>query len=265
MIEREAIARLDQLAQASRVHALSAGTACAYYALGVKGDVVVRPTSVLFKGGYGKKSTIALVQGQPEGELPGTRIFATEKFPGSVKRTEYGLDLLQPLGAQLKAKHRYNELAAPAKRSRDAGYVIAQLFPRDIPDIKKLSDSWVANRLADPRVHRMSFTPARYYRCAQQVLEGRFTGVVFGLKNTKTGELIAVRVLSLAGDVAFDLAFFTARDIPWAARALQVLSLDALRARGVVYINFGESTGAGLSFFKLRLGAEKRFVYYGVA
>ena len=257
-------------------HGSSAGVACSYYGMGEWGEVegLADESGVLFRGGYGGRRTqVAMMRrySLPAiASLPaGTRVFCSSPIASAfspVKRKEYTLTISE-MGRALNKKSRYNELTHPTKQAWGEGYALRELRADDLPSITVLHALWVANRLADPRVHQISFSRARYLRCCEHVLATRlYPGVVYGLEQRETGALAAVRVVSLGSrGTAFDLAFFGDRALPWAARAMQSASLHRLaESHGVEVINFGESTSKGLTHFKLRLGAAAHFSYYCV-
>lgn len=261
----QAVALLGDLS--SPAHCMSAGVAVSYFALGrtpIEFDSANQ--TLTFLSGFGARKVLTYdLQGR--GVIPASsKSLSATKTPHSAsKRKEYALDL--PADAsRLDKKSRYNEITRPVNLMERANYRLTLLDSSRVEEVEsavRLHDVWVVRKLADERVHRISFSSARYVRCLRDALRGAYPALVYALSDGSN--VAAFRVVNTAGQRAYDLAFIADSALPWAARAMQWLSLCHLNRAGVNYINFGESTGKGLTHFKQRLGATTVFSFAGGA
>ncbi len=132
---------------------------------------------------------------------------------------------------------------------------IREIQPLD--DVKGLYDEWVAHKMADPKVFRISFTPKRYIRSFQ------LKGLGFNIWDQAyfvNGELYATICYEVQGDTAFELAFISKfwdkklKVINDLNECILINSFYALYMKGVRKVNVGPTGGIkGLRTFKNKL------------
>lgn len=256
--------KIEHALREARCHSTSSGFAIAYAAAGVRAVTCV-PGGIQFNAGYGRRKETLIVADPdvfvntdaPVDLQSVERILSPIdlKLRGSksTKRKEYFLTQIDD--TLFDAKKRYNELTYPVNRMKKEGWEFCVLTQCDRPAVVKLWDAWCDMKLSSPKLHKISFTAARYLRCFDVAAAGEFPARIYGLK--RDGVLAAFRVLSVPGSRCFDLAFCSDRLLPLAARSMQVQSLRDMFASGVSEVNFGESTGKGLSYWKEILGAKQ--------
>lgn len=105
-------------------------------------------------------------------------------------------------------KKRYARLVYPIKWMDSHACQVTR-EPKDKDEVKDLHSQWVEHKMADPKTFRIMFPQARYIRCyerfAAQPPSIRYNGWFFYLQ----GRLVSVRIVSIYGDWAYDLANFT--------------------------------------------------------
>ena len=245
----------------SRTHGTSAGFAVSYLGSAVRPTMCV-DSGVVFSAGFGKRRQTLICERPEEFNVDLVDAFSVERIvspaPLSVPgwketiRKEYAVQSLDT--QHLTAKERYNEIVWPIKKITEQGFVLQSATLQHLEQLRFLWKTWCEMKLSDPKVHKISFTAARYWRCIEDALNRLYPNATYVLVNVH-GAIAACRVLSLAGTRAFDLAFMSDREVKGSARAMQYLSLRDLFVRGIKEVNFGESTGKGLTHFKTRFAA----------
>ena len=242
----------------AKSHSTSEGFAVSYLGARVR-PVIPLSTGVVFNAGFGRRRMTYLCT-QPARTMNvygAVRVLSANPWevPAGwtiTKRKEY---VLRSLSADhMTRKERYNEITHPVRTLGKQGYVLRRMTPADLPGVEALWREWCAMKLSDPKLHRISFTAARYLRCVRDALDDAYPSAAYVLASSD--RIAAARILSTTATRAFDLAFFSDRDVKESARAMQWLSLQDLFANGITEVNFGESTGKGLSHFKTRLNTE---------
>lgn len=245
--------------EASRCHGTSVGFAISYLGADERAVEQVGSSGILFKAGFGNKRKMTYLCLSAEAFdplIPFDRVICADELlsigPAFIRtqRKEYVLHSLDGVHG-LSSKHRYNECTAPVNACHGAGYSLVEATNEDMPNLLRLWKEWCDAKLQDPRTHAISFTGARYRRCVEHSIQGKYQSKCFIIKNVE-GRVISCRVLNVNITRAFDLAFFSDFTIPFAARAMQYLSLKMLFESGIKEVNFGESTSSRLTYFKTR-------------
>lgn len=174
----------------------------------------------------------------------------------------YSLDDVFDPSKYKNAKKRYSRLKYPFKWAADHNITLVELTQEDCKEAVALCDVWGKFKLSDEKVHRYSFTLARYKRCIE---EGLKSSVKQGLSLTKTerndyivlgifvdGELQAVRSVFRDAEYAFDLAFF---GNTWSGPSqlmnyAEMLTLHFLHQKGIKFFNCGAALNKRLQTFK---------------
>lgn len=246
----------------AKSHCTSEGYAVSYLGAAER-HINQVPGGVAFNAGFGRKRVIYLLA-EPKQFSPNVvceRILTPEPintdWPKTVRK-EYVLRTLDT--SHMSSKERYNECTHPVKAVAKQGYAFRELQEGDLEQVRELWKIWCERKLADPKTHRISFTAARYMRCVTDALAGHYKTKSYVLVNVE-GRVAACRILQVTDSHAYDLAFFSDIEVKECSRAMQWLALQDMFNSGITEVNFGESTGQGLSHFKTRFKTEILKVY----
>jgi len=189
-----------------------------------------------------------------------------EKHPelsGASKRVEveYNLAQLFDPASYPNAKKRHQRIKYPFSFLEKEGIVVRKIELEDLPDALELHEKWIAMKLADPKVHRISLSTARYRRCVELAFE--HDCIQAYVARGKDDQLMAVRVFGIERQRSFDLAYYS--DYPnmksQLTEYLNVAFMKKLVEQGVLTLNAGLSSDKGLKQFKDHFPNEKVYSY----
>lgn len=234
---------LDETLSLCRSHSTSAGFAISYLGANFR-PITELPSGILFKAKFGKHRNVQIVIDSEKFELhpSAARVLSADLLPSimitPVKRKEYVLSSLDI--SHLDKKSRYNETKHPPKAMEKQGFVFRRLEPDDFSAVELLWEKWCKTKLENPKVHRISFTAARYLRCVKDCLQNLYESRAYVLINQES-RVASCRVLQTTPSRAFDLAFFSDFEIKESSRAMQWLSLNDLLVGpdALQEVNFG--------------------------
>jgi hypothetical protein len=187
-------------------------------------------------------------------------IIVSQPHKGYTKSVEMVYDLREIFKREnYENRKKYqNRVLSPRSLAKKLNIVIREAVHADLPAIVKLHDEWVAYKWADPKLHRMTFSTARYRRCVNNAFGNDGFRILVA---EMAGEIVGCRVLSTQDDFLFDAAFFT---YYWRqsqlSESINVLMLDFLHAMRYNYINIGISTGS-LKTYKQQFPHRLVYVY----
>lgn len=166
---------------------------------------------------------------------------------------EIGYDLEKVLNPNSypNKKKRYQRLIYPFKQLERYKVKTRSFMSSEVDSnvVKLLHDEWVEHKLADPNTFKIMFPTNRYIRCYDYAIQhvGYFVYCFCMAK-----QLIAVRVVGIQKDIAYDLANFgkywelPSNMMEW----LDIYVLRDLYQRGMKKFNCGAQLNKNLSLFK---------------
>ncbi len=136
---------------------------------------------------------------------------------------------------------------------------------QDKESIQNLYNEWYLQKLADPKVFRIAFTPKRYKRCFELAVKG-FN--IWDQAYFVNGELYAAICYEVQGDIAFELAYisrFWDKKLKLTNDLNELILTDSfyqLYQKGVKKVNVGTTAGIrGLKTFKSKLPFTENVIY----
>ena len=152
-----------------------------------------------------------------------------------------------------KKKKWHNKITYPFKWIEKNGIEIRRDL--DAVEAKELHDKWVEEKFKDPTVHRIIFPVGRYLRCCKEAVstQSRVVPVDYRIYAAHLdGKLVWVRIVSVQGDMAYDLANFGNKwDAPsQLSNYFNVWGLKDLYDQGIITFNCGPTFDKGLKGYK---------------
>lgn len=249
---------IERLQQDAYVHSMNRGINYLYFST----NLMNTPYGYNFQSKVGRmrnRNKHVVLEGQDIPAVQG-EIIVSQPRKGYTKSIEMVYDLREIFRREnYENRKKYqNRVLSPRSLANKLGLTVREATQADLPGIVKLHDAWVAYKWADPKLHRMTFSTARYRRCVNNAFgqEGFRILVV-----EQDQEIIGCRVLSTQGDFLFDAAFFTYYwRMSQLSEAINVLVLDKLHSMGYNYINIGISSGS-LKTYKQQFPHHLVYVY----
>jgi len=161
-------------------------------------------------------------------------------------------DVFNPLSYPNKKK-RHARIKYPFNWIKNLGIIVKTDL--DLGEVSDFHQQWVDHKLADPKVFRMMFPTARYLNCFKKTLVKNVEDPVdyrtYGFYD-RNRRLILVRVVSVQGDHAYDLANFgNTWDGPsQLTNYADVWVLKDLFDQGIKIFNCGAMLNKRLAMFK---------------
>lgn len=187
-----------------------------------------------------------------------------EGLSGFVKRNEtiYNLENVFNPSSYSNAKKRRQRIKYPFTFLDRENIQVSSLLPSELPEAIVLHDAWVATKMADEKVHRISFPIARYRRCTQYAFHDSEVFKTYKARDDN-GKLIAVRVIGYEDHRAFDLAYYSdfQNMKSQLTEYLNVAFMKEMLDDGIVTLNAGLSSEKGLKQFKNHLPNETLISY----
>lgn len=266
-----AISRLDNRG----IHGLSLGCLDAYFHLNEdlrEGFVTLLNGRILFLRKRKKvfvyerreEDTGLLKQLQREASVYSIYPFLGLQKGGKFVEIAYDLaEVFNPKFYSCKKK-RYNRIVYPFRwLDKNRVRVSSDI---DLKEVKKLHSEWVQYKLRDSKTFKIMFPTRRYLRCFERSVSGaglipiRYVRYGFFLD----GQLVSVRVLSIQGKYAYDLANFTNT---WGAPSqlsnyADIFALEDLYInKGAEVVNCGAKMNKYLGVFKGHLPHQEVISY----
>lgn len=186
-------------------------------------------------------------------------VFSLQSLPWLPKERKfieiaYDLDVVFSPTSYPNAKKRHQRITYPITWLQKNNIQISPLLPKHMQDVKKLHDAWVQNRLKQPTTYKIMFPTGRYMHCCKLALENQYNdlrGFVF----TQNEIILAVRIIAIQYNNAFDLAFFgNIWDTPsQLTNYCDILSLKLLQNEKIHFFNCGNELNKRLRVFKQHL------------
>lgn len=102
-------------------------------------------------------------------------------------------------------RKRHQRLKYPFVWYENHNFRIDEIQKSDVLKVKELHEQWCNFKLSQPDTFKMMFPKSRYFQCVVTGLNSK-DYIVYGVFNDS--KLVAVRVLYIDNNQAFDLAFF---------------------------------------------------------
>lgn len=146
-------------------------------------------------------------------------------------------------------KKRYQRLRYPFQWLTSNRFIITNEL--DLLSSTTLHDRWVEWKLEQPTTYRLMFPRKRYLECIRYAMKYPEWYVYFGCRD-RYDNLVAVRVLYVEDNCAFDLANFSSVwNIPsQLSEYFSIYTMRELYQLGITTVNCGASLNKGLSQFK---------------
>jgi len=258
---REQIIASIRAQNRSNVHNFSIGTlSCYFRLLSLPDDNVLWEDCVLFLSGlpgaarrktFVYKSECApnlLRKWRTEGVVYSINNIGAGA--GKFSETVYDLDAVFSRNSYPSSNKYYRRITSPLNWMA-ARYDVRPIYISDRQAVSRLHSKWVAYKIAQPDTFKMMFPKARYLRCLDIALARPHEYTTFGAF-THTGELQAVRVVSIEAAIVYDLAFFANT---WDAPSnlvehFAVFGMKRLHELGCRTLNTGSGLNKKLSAYK---------------
>jgi hypothetical protein len=161
----------------------------------------------------------------------------------------YDLDTVFDPASYPSAKKRHQRIKYPMTWLAGSNLALTQITHMD-PRIEELHDAWVEKKLDDPATFKMMFPGKRYLNCVLRAFEEPESYRVFAV--FEGSRVQAIRVVGIAGDTAYDMAFFGRTwELPsQAMNYINISILKALHTAGIKHFNCGCFLNKRLHQFK---------------
>lgn len=149
-------------------------------------------------------------------------------------------------------RKRYQRLKYPFSWLRTHGVTIRDLTRRDLKEVERINEDWGQWKLSQPTTFQMMFPRRRYYACADYATDVKYAKNYVALGAEQEGRLVAVRVVYVEGEDAFDLANFGLyhRMPSHFSEYVATATMRNLLDRGIKTLNCGDTLNKRLSHFK---------------